>query len=60
MPHLTIGMGLPAAELAEAGQAVESALPVRSRVTEVTLMHETLEPGSWRVVAGFPLAGDGD
>ena len=59
VPHLTVGMGQPAAELARAGLAVESGLPVRSRVDMVTLMQGSPEPGSWQVVAEFPLGAAG-
>ena len=56
VPHLTVGMAQPEAELAEAGRVVQPMLPVLSRAQTVTLMQGSLDAGSWHLVAEFPLA----
>ncbi|HEX9065918.1 MAG TPA: 2'-5' RNA ligase family protein [Streptosporangiaceae bacterium] len=55
VPHLTIGDGQPAGVLAEAERAVLPVLPVIASVRAVTLMQGSREPGSWQVLAEFPL-----
>ncbi len=56
VPHLTVGMSQPEPELAEAARAIEPGLPIVCHVSTVTLMRGSLEPGSWRVAAEYPLA----
>ena len=51
VPHLTIGTAPPAtpADLRAAAEAIETRLPLLTRVTEVHYGVVTSEPGSWRV-----------
>lgn len=55
VPHLTVGVGQPIDLLREAARSVEPELPLRSRVTKVTLLQGSMRPGSWRIRAEFPL-----
>ena len=59
VPHLTVG-DRPSggiAELRAAEAEVLPLLPVSTRVSRMWLMTGGAEPGSWRTVAEFPLAG---
>jgi len=55
--HLTVGQGKPAGTMESAARAIEPRLPVTARVNAAVLMHGSLEPDSWRVVADLPLGG---
>jgi 2'-5' RNA ligase len=55
VPHLTVGIDRPAAELEAAARAIEPGLPFAARVTAAVLMRGSSEPGSWHAVAEFPL-----
>jgi hypothetical protein len=60
-PHLTVGelrLG-SAAELTAAERAVREHLPIRARVDRAFLLAGRPEPGSWRLVTGFPLGAAG-
>jgi 2'-5' RNA ligase len=54
-PHLTVGQGQPADALESAARAIKPSLPVTARVSTAVLMHGSLQPDSWRVVAELPL-----
>jgi 2'-5' RNA ligase len=54
-PHLTIGHAAPLDRLRKAADEVAAGPPVRARVRTVVLMTGSSEPGSWRIVAEFPL-----
>jgi len=56
-PHLTIGDRGDAAELRQAAVAVEPALPITARASDVWLMVASSGVGAWRVHARFPLGG---
>ena len=55
VPHLTVGQDRPDDALEAAARAIEPSLPVTARVSTAVLMHGSLEPDSWRVVAELPL-----
>ncbi len=55
VPHLTVGQGQPEDLLESAARAIDPSLPVTARVDAAVLMHGSLEPGTWRVVADLPL-----
>lgn len=55
VPHLTVGQDQPENLLESAQRAIEPSLPVRARVSAAVLMHGSLEPDSWRIVAELPL-----
>jgi 2'-5' RNA ligase len=57
VPHLTVGQDQPEDLLESAQRAIEPSLPVTARVSAAVLMHGSLEPDSWRVVADLPLGG---
>jgi 2'-5' RNA ligase len=59
VPHLTVGQGQPEGALESAARAIEPSLPVTARVCAAVLMHGSLVPGSWRVVADLPLGDAG-
>ena len=61
IPHLTVGEGVPLAELTAAEEAVRPHLPIVAEAAEVTLMTgpppASAPPGGrWTTVATFPLA----
>jgi len=47
VPHLTLGRGRDTGRLQEAGRDVQSQLPVRSSVREVSLMIRARDTGRW-------------
>ncbi len=55
VPHLTVGQDRPEDALESAARAIEPGLPVTARVIAAVLMHGSLEPDSWSVVAELPL-----
>jgi 2'-5' RNA ligase len=57
VPHLTVGNYQPVDKLEAAAESVRHKLPVRARVASAVLMQGSDEPGSWHVVAEFPLGG---
>jgi 2'-5' RNA ligase len=58
VPHLTIGKDRPDRVLELAERAIEPSLPFTARVSSAVLMEGSLDPGTWRVVAELPLAGN--
>ena len=61
IPHLTIGHGVPRAELEAAEAEVRPYLPIEAEATSVTLMTgpppgSAPTPARWNTVATFPLA----
>jgi 2'-5' RNA ligase len=59
VPHLTVGDGHPKADLDAAAGAVAAHLPIRTAVTEITLMTGRREPRTWHALARFPLGPAG-
>jgi 2'-5' RNA ligase len=57
VPHLTVGLGGPLADLRSADEAVREHLPVDGVAATVTLMTGPDEGGPWARTARFPLAG---
>ena len=57
VPHLTVGEHRPPGPLRAAADTVRGGLPVPFAVGSVVLMAGSDAPGSWRVVAEFPLGG---
>jgi 2'-5' RNA ligase len=55
VPHLTIGDGAPFERLTEAAAAIQRALPITTRATEVWLMVGGMEPDSWSLRQSFEL-----
>lgn len=55
VPHLTVGQSQPAEALESAARSIGPSLPVTAQVAATVLMHGSLEPDSWRVVAHLPL-----
>jgi 2'-5' RNA ligase len=55
VPHLTVGRGRDTGRLQEAGRDVQSKLPVRSAVREVSLMIRGRDTGRWATRARLPL-----
>lgn len=55
IPHLTIGDNGDPNALTAAAEAVTSALPIVSRVSEIQLFKGTLEPRTWSRQMGFAL-----
>jgi len=53
--HLTVGQGQPEGLLATAEHAVTPKLPVAARISVVTLMQGSEQPGSWHAIAQLPL-----
>ena len=56
IPHLTIAEGGQPDEMKRAARQVAGALPVAAVAREVWLMSGSTAPGSWSVLAVFPLA----
>ncbi|HEX5586670.1 MAG TPA: 2'-5' RNA ligase family protein [Acidimicrobiia bacterium] len=56
-PHLTVGDRGGVDALRRAGVAVEPALPIAARASDVWLMAGSATVGAWRVRARFPLGG---
>jgi hypothetical protein len=56
IPHLTVGLGQPLAELRAAEESVGPQLPIEAAATAVTLMAGPVSGGRWSRVARFPLA----
>jgi 2'-5' RNA ligase len=55
VPHLTLGRGRNTGRLREAERDVQSQLPVRSTVREVSLMIRARDTGLWGTRARLPL-----
>lgn len=55
VPHLTIGDDAPLDDLRAAEREVVTHLPIAMVVNAVQLMCGTTSPGSWRIIAEFPL-----
>jgi 2'-5' RNA ligase len=56
VPHLTVGIGHPVADLRAAEESVRVHLPVDGHATVVTLMTEQSAGGRWAKAATFALA----
>ena len=56
VPHLTVGIGHPVADLRAAEESVRVHLPVDGHATAVTLMTEQSAGGRWAKAATFALA----
>jgi len=56
IPHLTVGLHQPLAEMRAAEQAVGPQLPIEAQATAVTLMEGPASGGQWTRTARFPLA----
>jgi hypothetical protein len=56
IPHLTVGLGQPVAELRAAGEALQPLLPIEAEALAVTLMTGPVSGGPWSRAARFPLA----
>jgi hypothetical protein len=55
IPHLTVGLGQPLADLRAAEEALQAALPIEAEATAVTLMTGSPSGGRWATTARFPL-----
>ena len=60
VPLLTVGLDQPGGVLESAARAIALSLPVTARVSAAVLMHGSLQPMSWRVVADLPLGAPVD
>jgi 2'-5' RNA ligase superfamily protein len=56
IPHLTVGLHQPRAEMRAAEEAIGPQLPVEAHATAVTLMAGPASGGPWTRTARFPLA----
>lgn len=56
IPHLTVGLQQPLAELRAAEESLRPQLPVEAQATAVTLMTGPASGGPWTRTARFPLA----
>jgi 2'-5' RNA ligase len=60
VPHVTIGEGKAVDLLSAATDAIRPRLPVKMRVTSLSLMEGSTAPGSWRVIERVALGGRDD
>jgi 2'-5' RNA ligase len=56
IPHLTVGLRQPLADLRAAAEALAPWLPIEAEATSVTLMTGPASGGPWTRAARFPLA----
>ena len=56
VPHLTVGLWQPLAELRAAEESLLPHLPIEARATTVTLLVGPVSGGQWTRAARFPLA----
>jgi hypothetical protein len=56
IPHLTVGLHQPLAEMRAAEEALRPQLPIEAHATAVTLMAGPASGGQWTRTARFPLA----
>ena len=56
IPHLTVGLGQPLADLRAAEESLRPQLPIEASADAVTLMTGPVSGGRWSRVARFPLA----
>jgi len=56
IPHLTVGLGQPLADLRAAEKSLRPHLPIEARATAVTLLVGPASGGPWTRKARFPLA----
>lgn len=56
VPHLTVGIGHPVADLRAAEESVRAHLPIDGHATAVTLMTEQSAGGRWAKATTFALA----
>lgn len=56
IPHLTVGLHQPLAEMRAAEEALRPQLPIEAQATAVTLLVGPASGGQWTRTARFPLA----
>ena len=55
IPHLTVGIDAPVAQMRRAEAEIAGQLPICSRVSAVTLMADAAAGNRWEVLGSFPL-----
>jgi hypothetical protein len=58
--RVTIGEGMAVDLLSAATDAIRTRLPLKVRVTSLSLMAGSAAPGSWRVIERVAVGGQGD